>query len=413
MDWRGDTPSAPRSSSGASSHGAQAWLENLPVEPNSVIIDYHRDYDLDLTLGGSYLYDSNTFLAPRNEVSSLTGVVDLGVALSKAKQKRGRVDYGLEYMAQYFLYENAVAAGGRDPFEQRLGGFFGLNGPKTTVQVTGNVLDNNSNSIDFSNYDHEVRRANSIDYDVGVTVTRELDHGSIEAGGVWANRDFGPSRQGQLNDYETLSGSLFWFYTPAFASKTNIGLGVAGGRDSSENNFTQTYIEPGVQLRYNATERTQAFGNVGYQMRDYSGGDSLSGSDKVVAGIGAIWNPRDTTRIRISANHSVHPSLSTNQENYTSTGVSALLSQHLPAELVLTAMAAYDLSDYFTTGDQAGSGREDEFLRVGGSLGRQFHLFDKIASSVSVFYYLNNNESSLDDVDFVQQVAGVRVSLNY
>ena len=383
------------------------------MEPDSVIIDYHRDYDLDLTLGGSYLYDSNTFLAPRNEVSSMTGVVDLGVALSKAKQKRGRVDYGLEYLAQYFLYENDTASGGRDPFEQRLGGFFGLNGPKTTAQLYGNVYDNNGNSIDFSNYDHEVKRANSIDYDVGITVSRDLDHGSIEASGVWANRDFGVSQQGQLNDFESLSGSVFWFYTPSFASKTNIGLGVTGGQDSTEHNFTQTYIEPGVQLRYRATERTQAFANVGYQMRDYSGEDSLSGNDTVVGGIGAIWNPRDTTRIRISANHSVYPSLATNQENYTSTGVSALLSQQLPAELVLTAMAAYDFSDYFATGSQGGTGREDEFLRVGGSLGRQFHLFDKVASSVSVFYYLNDNNSTFDDLDFVQQVAGLRVSLNY
>ncbi len=55
--------------------------------------------------------------------------------------------------------------------------------------------DNNANSIDFSNYDHEVKRANSIDYDVGITVSRDLDHGSIEASGVWANRDFDVSRQ--------------------------------------------------------------------------------------------------------------------------------------------------------------------------------------------------------------------------
>ena len=398
---------------GSPAFGAESWLHDLPVDESSVIIDYQRDYDLDLSVGGSYLYDSNTFLTSRSEVTSFTGVIDLGVAISSAKKSGRHFDYGLEYSGQYFLYESATTSGGRDPFEQRLAGYLGVNGSKTTIQVHGNAYDNNANSIDFSNFDHEVRRANSIDYEVGVTVIRELDHGSIEANGGWNYRDFGVSPTGQLNDIERLSGKLYWFYQPGWASKTDIGVGVGGGRDESENNFTQTYLEPGVQLRYRISEKSQAFAQVGYHMRDYDGEDSRSGSDDVVAVVGGLWNPRDSTQLRISANHTIQPSLASDQENYTSSGISAVLSQRLPAQLVLNATAAYDFSDYVATGTGRASGREDEFFRVGASVGRQFQLFDDVASSISLFYYLNENDSNLEDLDFVQHVAGIRMSVSY
>ena len=400
-------------SDGSRGFGAETWLDGLPVDENSMIIDYQRDYDLDLTLGASYLYDSNTFLTSRRKVSSLTGVVDLSIGISSAKKSDRRLDYGIEYSGQYFLYESASTAGGRDPFEQRLGGYLGLNGSKTTIHLHGNAYDNNANSIDFSNFDHEVRRSNSLDYEVGATVIRELDHGSLEAKGRWNYRDFGASPFGQLNDIESLAGSAYWFYQPAGASKTDLGVGVGGGRDDSENSFTQTYIEPGVELRYRISEKSQVFGQVGYHMRDYAGEDSRSGSDTYVAAVGTLWNPRDSTQLRISADHSVHPSLASDRENYTSTGVTALLSRRLPLQLVLTATAAYNFSDYEATGTQRSSGREDEFVRVGASLGRQFELFDRVASSISVFYYLNDNDSTFEDLDFVQHVAGIRLSVNF
>lgn len=367
-------------------------------------------YQVDVFLGLSYVYDSNTRQLPNSEGSSL-GVADFGFTFSKGSESGRGTFYGFNYTGNSFFYEDSPAQAGRDNLNHRFGADFGVNGSKTKVRFATSYFHNSGNSLDFADFDREVRAAESDDFGFDLSVVRQLPHGSIEVGTGYSLRDFEAGTL--LNDGSGYYGDFAWFYRPGFAPRSSYGFGVKAGSDNFDRNGDQEYVTPSFRWRYRLSGKTNLYSSVGQEFRSTSG---LGGRDtnNFVYRTGVTWAATAKTTLDLNSYRTVSPSYVTGGEDFRSTGVILVMSHQLPGNFSLSTSAGYETADYFQTGlGGVPSGREDDYFRLGVNLGHPLRLTDHLQGDVSVFYNYNENSSNSNLVEFDQHITGVRMGVTY
>lgn len=367
-------------------------------------------YKVDVFFGASYVYDSNTTQLPNGEGTSLA-VADFGFDFSKGSESGLGGFYGFNYSGTALFYEDSVSQAGRDNLNHRFGGNIGVNGSKTKVRFSTNYYHNSGNSLDFADFEREVRAAESDEYGFDLSVVRHLPHGSIETGAGYSLRDFEAGTF--LNDGTSYYGDLAWFYRPGFAPKTNIGVGVRAGTDDFDRNGEQTFVTPSFRWRYRLSGKTNLHASVGQEFRSVSGPGGRD-TDNFVYRTGVTWAASSKTTLDLSSYRDVSPSYVTGGEDYRATGVVLVASQRLPGQFRLSTSVGFESADYFQTGfGGVPSGREDDYFRLGVNLGHPLRITDHLQGDMSVFYNYNENNSNSGLVEFDQHVTGVRMGLTY
>lgn len=367
-------------------------------------------YKVDVFLGLSYVYDSNTTQLPNGQGSSL-GVVDFGFDFSKGSESGRGSFYGFNYTGNAFFYEDSALQAGRDNLNHRFGGDFGINGAKTKFRFSTDYFHNSGNSLDFADFDREVRAAESDDYSFAFSAVRQLPHGSIEVGTGYSLRDFEAGTL--LNDGSGYYGDFAWFYRPGFAPRSSFGVGVNAGRDNFDRNGDQDYVTPSFRWRYRLSGKTNLYGSAGQEFRSTNGPGGRD-SENFVYRTGVTWAASSKTTLDLSSYRNVSPSYVTGGEDYRTTGVILVMSQQLPGNFSLSTSAGYESADYFQTGiGGIPSGRQDDYFRLGVNLGHPLRITDHLAGDVSVFYNYNENSSNSNLVEFDQHVTGVRMGVTY
>lgn len=366
---------------------------------------------IDVTGSGSFVHDSNT-AQTRNGPSANLFAFAYGVNVNSGRDNAPGGFYGFNLRGQYFVYDNSVAALGRDPLETFFAGYAGINGGFTRIRADVNYHRNNGNSLDWDLIQRETRRQSSHDYNFNVNVSRDLRRGTLELGTGFTLRDF--DRNVGIDDGQNLYGDIAWMTSPSFAPKTETGLGFRFGSDEFSGQPSQTFLTPSLRWRWKVSGKTAVRNSFGYEMRSI---DTTPASDlrNLVYDGGIDWAVTRKTSLGLGYYRRVQPSFILNGQDVTMTGLALTVSNQLPGRFVLSTRAGYENAAYETRGTpQPGiPDRDDEFLRLALELSHPLRLTDKVAGEWAVFFNYNQNDSNQAVFSFDQNVAGIRFGLIY
>ncbi len=366
-------------------------------------------FKVDLLGSTSYIYDSNTTQSVNGTSASMFSF-GLGASVRSSDPRERGGFYGLNYQGQYYLYDESADEFGRDPYEQSVGVFVGVNGAKTRIRLDVDYRANNGNSVEFDNVYRETRRAASDDYNVRLGISRDFYRGNLEFGAGYALRDFDEANgiSDGLNSY----GDVAWFTTPSFAPKSDMGLGLKFGTDDYQGQGLQDFVTPSYRWRYRLSGKTSIKNSFGYEFRSSEGPGARETQNLVYDG-GIDWVLTPKTGFGLGYYRRVQPSFVTNQEDVTSTGVNLNLVNKLPMRFVLSTRVGFENAAYEPTNGGVPSGREDDFLKLAIDLSHPLMITERIRGEWGVFFHYNQNDSTLAPVEFDQNVAGIRVGLVY
>jgi len=364
---------------------------------------------VDLNLGTSLIHDSNTTQTSDGPSTSLMAFSFGGEVRSGDQTGRGGF-YGIDYQGQAFIYDEPSSQFGRDPFEHAFGGYIGVNGGYTRIRVDADYRRNNGNTLMFDQIQRETRRAVSNDYTFNFHLSREISRIRLEAGAGYILRDFDVGTG--FNDGESTFGDIAGFVTPSFAPKTSLGTGFRFGSDDFDGNFVQNYFTPSFRWRYQYSQKTSLYSNVGTEFRSGSGVGGLDTENLVYDG-GIDWAATAKTGFNLAYYSRLLPSFVLNGETTKLTGLTLQMTNRLPAFFQLTSRVGYENADYFAGQTDAGSLREDNFLRLSLDLSRPLMITPKLLGQWGIFYNYNQNDSNIVLANFDQNIVGIRVGLVY
>lgn len=364
---------------------------------------------IDLNVGSSVIYDSNTSQTANGQSASLLAFSFGGNVKSGDQTGRGGF-YGLDYQGQAFFYDDTASELGRDPFEHQFGGFVGVNGGLTTIRLDLDYRRNNGNTLQFDQIQRETRRAASDDYTFGLRVTRKVSRVNVEAGAGYTLRDFDAGTG--FNDGESIYGDIAGFVTPSFAPKTSVGTGFRFGTDDFDGNPEQEYFTPSFRWRYQLSEKTSLYSTLGYEFRSVEGVTGQDSENLVYNG-GIDWAATAKTGFNLAYYSRVLPSYVITGEDSEQTGLTLQMTNRLPAHFQLTSRIGYENADYFANQTGGTSTRVDNFLRLSLDLSRPLMITEKLLGQWGIFYNYNQNDSNIALSSFDQSVVGIRVGLVY
>ncbi len=367
---------------------------------------------VDLHGATSYIHDSNTAQIPNGPSASLFAFAYGANVKSRDETVQGGY-YGIDYKGQYFLYEDAASAFGRDPFEHFFGAFGGVNGSKTRIRLDTDYHRNNGNAFQWDRVQRETRRARSHDYGFDLGISRDFYRGSLEFGTGFSIRDFDPGSG--LSDGENTYGDVAWMTTPSFAPKSDAGLGVRFGNDSYDGRTDQEFISPSVRWRWRVSGKTSLHNTLGYETRSLST-PGAGDEGNVVYNGGLEWAATAKSAVGLGYYRQVQPSYLPNGGDSTTTGAALVVTNQLPGRFLLSSKLGLENAAYFAaTGGAAAalSSRDDQFVRLAFDLSHPLKITEKVLGEWGIFYQYNENDSSLAPFSFDQSVAGIRFGLIY
>lgn len=387
----------------------------VPAVSPSPISSEEPDYSLvpslkvDLSASSSFISDSNTTQSPNGPSASLFAFA-YGADVRSGNEKARGGFYGFNYVGQAYLYLDSADQFGRDPYEHFFGGRIGANGGFTSVRLDVDYHRNNGNALQWDRVQRETRRAASHDYGYDFDLVRKLSRGTVELGAGYTLRDFDQGTG--FGDGESSYGDLAWMTTPAFAPRSDLGLGVRFGSDDYDGNLDQDYVTPSLRWRYRLSGKTSLHNTLGHEFRsvDAAGGRD---SEHFVYNGGVDWAATARTGFGLAYYRRVQPSYVLNGEDVVTSGATVQMRNQLPKNFLLKTQVGWENADYFAATGAPASGREDDFLRLSIELSRPILLTDRLRGEWGVFYQHNRNDSTLAPVEFDQNIIGLRVGLIY
>jgi len=386
--------------------------EEFTVEP---VITDHLGWlswpDFSITASANSAYDSNTFLTPTDEVDSWVHWLSIGVTTLLGNQDDQGFYAGASTGASFYLYEDARAEGGRDNAETAINVFGGIVGAKTTLRASTTFMVNNGNTTEFTEFDRERRRAESNDWGFVLSGSRDLPHGRLDGSFTYDQVDFDSDTL--LNDRESISGDIAWFFQPSFTPKTDMGIGLRVGTYNSDRNFDQTFYEPSLRFVHQLSPKTDFNASFGYQTTSYEGAGAIEDTGNFSTTAGMNWRATESTSVGLSLYREFQPSFVTVQEDFFVTGTRLSISQRLPYGFSGSASLNYEDADYYSTLEGGSAGREDEYWRLGFNVSHGFNPVKFLDGQVSAFYHYNTNDSSLSFVEYEQHFTGIKFTFSY
>lgn len=357
-------------------------------------------------------YDSDTLLDGREDPNGWVSWFRLGVGFSGGHALAGgRFIYGFDVGGSLFAYESGYQEAGRDNVEPYFVPYVGFVGGKTTMRLSGRYRRNGGNSHIDQGIDREAPRVESQDWGGTFSLSREMDHGSVNGILDYRRVDFRPETS--LNDEKSVIGDLSWMYNPAATPKTSFGIGGRTGAYDFDRNPDSYFLEPSFRLSYRATAKTTLDGRVGYAFRWYDDENTIPDDGRWTYALGSNWLATERIRLRVEAFRDFRPSYVSYGESYDSDGVRLHANYAMPWwRLHLGAYAAYERASYYSTVEGVSASREDDFMEYGVDLGRPINLISWIETSISLFYRYSENSSNETVSDFDRHFGGVRITGN-
>ena len=204
------------------------------------------------------------------------------------------------------------------------------------------------------------------------------------------------------------------------SDKITLGPSLNAGIDKPDNAKEETFEQGLLGLTYQPTQKISLFAQAGIEFRQ-GGGSELGapGSQNVqngdetnpIFGVGANYNPFDSTSLSVGASQSVHSSAATAGDNVVSTNVSCTATQRFFQRLFLTLSYNYTHSDDSSGTDGISTptgGSEDTF-----AYRTSLSISPTAWTSVAVYYQYLDNESNEQGNSYHDNQMGVSASVQF
>ncbi|MEM6910443.1 MAG: outer membrane beta-barrel protein [Verrucomicrobiota bacterium] len=368
--------------------------------------------NLDLIPSLGITYDTNLNRTAALETDAVKYYAGLGIVVSSADPGETLFEWAIRADVDFFEYDIDTD---RDNVDFSLKASAALNGAKTTAQLSAYFLLNNGNTASLDNRIREERSADSSDYGLIFSATRDLPRGYLEASASVDYRDFEQSFSGAqgLSDYQSYSADLAYFLSPGFAPKMDFGFGLGVGYEEADVSSEQFILEPTARVKWRISAKTSAFASVGAEFRSIDDSGGVTEDDPVNLSFrgGLVWEPSPLTTFTTSVYRDGNSSVSLANQNYNAVGVGFDVSQSLPYSVSATAFFAYENAEYYSL-TAVSTDREDDFFRGGVSLSKTLNV-PVAPVTVSVFYNYNENDSSDPLSSYDQHLIGAKASATF
>jgi putative beta-barrel porin BBP2 len=250
-----------------------------------------------------------------------------------------------------------------------------------------------------------------VDIDSGTRTSRQIYDTVQVASYELSEKDF-VELQGQnvVRDYEVGAGSVEWqgrgLYNYRWDPKLTLGGGLAAGTLNIDGSSGQTYEQALLRALYDPTEKVSIQTQGGLEMRQLG-----SGQEKAtpVLDLNCDYRARVGTNINLNAYRRVVGSNSSENQDYTATGLGVSVAQEMGINWLATLKGGYENNSYFAIDSGASATREDNFFYISPTL--QYRLNDH--AKIELFYNYRQNESSNSDRAFYDNQTGLRANFTY
>jgi uncharacterized protein (PEP-CTERM system associated) len=222
-----------------------------------------------------------------------------------------------------------------------------------------------------------------------------------------AGGDYTATHYPSLISSEVFSANLFLNYN--YSPKFVIGVGGhVGANHVDDPTPDQTFEQANVRVSYQVTGKIDVAGSAGVEFRHFDG-DMRDLETSPVFEIGLNYVPFDGTRLSLTANRRTLNSAVLAAQDYAVTNISVGVQQRLLQRFFLGFNAGYENSDYFSTLNNAGSTRQDDYFFVQPSVAVRVTRY----WTVGAYYLHRENTSSLDTFSFHDNQVGLRSTLEF
>ncbi len=337
-------------------------------------------------------YDGNVFISDKNAQEDFVITLSPGVSFQVGNNESSLFLAG-DYTATGVIFSNHSS---ENSIDHRAQLELQWQLAKLTLGLRLGYAAASGTSIDISN---RVRRQV---YQGGVRASYRLDEKfSVEVDADYVRTDYGSLIGSQDTHFQSY---LDYQYFP----KLSFGIGGSLGFTEVQRAETQTSETAAMRATYVATGKTTISTNFGIEFRQLGNGGGNSVSP--VFGLELSLAAREGTNVTVSAQRRVFTSAIFENQNYTSTGISATVTQRLVNRFNVFLSGGYENLSYSSAGRGVNATREDNYFYV--RTGIQWQAFSR--ASFGVFYEYSQNASGGErGQGFQRDRIGTQISLVY
>lgn len=349
-------------------------------------------FDIRPSLRGSMVYDNNIFIRPRNEEGDLIWALTPSVLVGAGDYVGREANlFTLQYSPSFILFtentdESAIDHDARLRAE--------LHESKWSLSL-----------------EQGFQLLSGAVIDVGDRVDRRLfdTRGTFEYE-ISPKTSFDLHARQMVNDYEQLNDFTEWTFGGgvdyALTPKVKVGVGTVFGFVDVRNSVNQSYQQGLVRASYTVSEKLEARGSLGGEVRQFQGDQSSRSS--VVFSLGGTYKPFLNTSVMFDAYRRNQTSVILGSQNYTTTGFAVALKQLLREKYTAQISGGYENADYTANTTSVNADREDDYLWV--RTGVDWNVVERTV--VGVFYQYRRNSSNTD-FDFSNHQVGLTASYQF
>ncbi|MFA7345174.1 MAG: hypothetical protein WC003_12795 [Terrimicrobiaceae bacterium] len=339
------------------------------------------------------LYDDNIFISDTNRVSDIIFAVSAGLAFEIGDYRNLEDSYLIvQYVGTGLIYLD-------NPQEDAYNQLAGLEGK----YVWNNLAVELSSRYEY---------LSTPDRDVGGLVRRSVFDNSLRfvygySDKTSADLEFSQNAIIYVDDLDSNNYAVKLGAEYLVTEKLSLGAeGVAGVLNVQESPL-QYYQQLRVRAAYDATGKLTFRLSVGVEAREL---DNLSQTrlDPVFS-LGGDYSPFPSTTISFDAYRRVEGSASSAGQDYNATGFVIAIEQRLFEKFSAKLALGYENDAYFSTDDQSGVDRLDNFVFARPELSATFFTHYK----ASVFYEFRRNESNESNFSFYDNRAGIALAVEF
>ncbi len=376
----------------SSAHGQDATRPGLPPPAGaSPSLLHYGVFDVLPNLRGGATYDDNIYISSTNRQSDAILSVAPGVLLGAGDYRAKEESLvSIAYSPNFILYtdhtrNNAIDQDAALNAQWRPASWtFGLR--QTYLHYSGAVVDVGGR-VNRSIYD----TAAQVKYDLSPKTTVGIE-------GQQSINDY--SRVLSFNEWQVGSYLDYWL-TP----KIKVGAGLNAGFLDVQSGPNQTYQQGLVRATYSWSEKLDARGAAGAEVREFESAekDQMTG----VFAIGGTYKPLENTSLSLDAYRRNVNSAVLVSQNYTLTGISGGVRQLFQEKYTLGLSGGYDNLKYTSTDPTAPPAtRKDDYYYV--KLSAEWQVAPRLV--VQAFYQYRKNHSTFANFTFDNNQTGVNFS---
>ncbi len=339
-------------------------------------------------------YDDNILYSPPGEeVEDVVFRIRPGLFFTTGDAERREFSFAaLSYRPTGVVF---VDLGDESSFDHDLYAEFGHRGPKLDVTLDAGFRTLSEATVDVS------QRTDRQEFDSKVV----MEYGFGARTGLRAEAGY------SLEDYKVFADNDEWhadvYLTYNVGAKTQLGVGYGVGGLNPEQGDRQRYQRALGRLDWRATGK---IGLAAWGGADFRRGGGASETTSVF-GLELNGQLREGTVLRVSLGRDIDASALFGSETFVRTAVVAALEQRLGGRFTGVIEVGYEDYDYAADPGSAGGsgGREDKAWFVRPAL--RYQLREDL--SAEVFYVFNENDSTLDPLDFERNQFGASVRYDF